>query len=77
MEIDIITFGKIAEFMGSQRITFTAIQDTDGLQQSLEKSFPLLRNMKYKLAVNKNIIQQNTLLKNNDLVAIMPPFSGG
>ncbi|RYD70390.1 MAG: molybdopterin synthase sulfur carrier subunit, partial [Sphingobacteriales bacterium] len=33
--------------------------------------------MKYKLALNKNIVQQNCAIKDNDSIAIMPPFSGG
>lgn len=77
MEIEIITFGKIAEFMNSQRFTFAGIQDTDGLKQELEKSFPNLANMKYKLALNKNIVHDNLILQHLDTVAIMPPFSGG
>lgn len=77
MEIDIIAFGKIAEFMANQRINFTDIEDTDGLKLALEKSFPSLVNMKYKLALNKNIVQHNLPLQHLDSVAILPPFSGG
>ena len=77
MEIDIISFGKIAEFVVNQRITVDGINDTDQLKNYLEHSFPLLTTTKYKLAVNKTIIQTNTLLNNNDSVALMPPFSGG
>ena len=77
MEIEIISFGKIAEFLVNQRIASNDIENTDQLQKHLENSFPLLANMKYKVAVNRTIIQENTQLKNNDSVAIMPPFSGG
>ncbi len=77
MEIEIITFGKIVEFMESQRISFEGIEDTDGLKLAIERSFPPLADMKYKLALNKNIVQQNMPINNNDVLAIMPPFSGG
>ncbi len=77
MEIEIITFGQIAEFLKNQRLYFDNIKDTDELTAFLEKSYPNLATMKYKLAVNKAIIQENTVLKNEDIIAIMPPFSGG
>lgn len=77
MEIEIISFGKISEFIGNQKIEIAAINKTDELKAYLEASFPRLRNMKYKLALNKQIIQDNSTIANNDTVAIMPPFSGG
>ncbi len=77
MEIEIISFGKIAEFLSSQRMEVTAISNTDELKSFLENSFPSLKQTKYKLAVNKNIVQENIKITNNDTIAIMPPFSGG
>lgn len=77
MELEIITFGKIAEVIDNQRLQVTNLSTTDELKLYLEKSFPLLSKMNYKLAINKNIVQENSDLKNNDIVAIMPPFSGG
>ncbi len=77
MELQIISFGKIAEFLNSQQLNVNEINDTDQLKIYLEKAFPQLATMKYKLAVNKILIQKNIELSNNDSVAIMPPFSGG
>lgn len=77
MKLEIISFGKISEFINGQEIEISEINDTNQLQQYLETSFPQLSGMKYKLAVNQNIIQFNQPLIENDKVAIMPPFSGG
>jgi sulfur-carrier protein len=77
MEIEIISFGQIAEFINNQKIEVDGIADTDAFKQYLEDRFPTLKSMKYKLAMNKNIVQQNTEIKNQAVVAIMPPFSGG
>jgi len=77
MKLEIISFGKISEFITWQEIEVSEINNTDQLQQYLETSFPKLSGMKYKLAVNQNIIQSNQQLTDNDKVAIMPPFSGG
>jgi len=77
MEIEIISFGKISEFISNQRIIVDGVNDTDGLKTHLEATFPLLSGTKYKFALNKTIVQGNSQITHNDIVAIMPPFSGG
>ncbi|MCX2452271.1 MoaD/ThiS family protein [Pedobacter gandavensis] len=77
MEIEIISFGKISEFIPRQKIDITGISDTDTLKVHLEKAFPQISTMKYKLALNEKLVQNNTLISGNEVVAIMPPFSGG
>lgn len=77
MEIQIISFGKISEFIAHQKIEINGIRNTDELRTYLETSFPMLSNMKYKLSLNKDIVQENTVISNHDTIGIMPPFSGG
>ncbi|NII83543.1 MoaD/ThiS family protein [Pedobacter riviphilus] len=77
MEIEIISFGQITEFIKNQKVDIAGIRDTDTFKQYLEDRFPALKGMKYKLALNKNIVQQNTEILNQATIAIMPPFSGG
>ena len=77
MEIQIISFGKISEFINNQNIEVKDISNTDELKLYLEQSFPNLVGMKYKLALNKNLVQQNLEIHDKDTIAIMPPFSGG
>ncbi len=77
MEIEIISFGQITEFINNQKVEVDGISDTDAFKQYLEDRFPTLKDMKYKLALNKNIVQQNTEITNQATIAIMPPFSGG
>lgn len=77
MEIQIISFGKISEFINNQNIDVEGISNTDELKLYLEQSFPDLAGMKYKLALNKNLVQQNLKIQDKDMIAIMPPFSGG
>jgi len=77
MEIEIISFGQITEFISTQKIDVDGIADTDAFKLYLENQFPALKNLKYKLALNKNIVQENTKITNKATIAIMPPFSGG
>jgi molybdopterin synthase sulfur carrier subunit len=73
--VKIITFGKLKEIVGSD---FEENSDnTDELQQKLSSKFPALQTLKLRIAVNQKIISDNTQLNNNDVVALMPPYSGG
>ena len=77
MEIEIISFGKIAEFLPGQKLELKEIKDTEALKTFLEQDYPALKGMKYKLALNQQLVQQNRELTNHCTIAIMPPFSGG
>jgi molybdopterin synthase sulfur carrier subunit len=51
--------------------------DTDELQAQIGVSYPELLGKNYLLAVNEFIVNENTVLEENDTVALLPPFSGG
>ena len=77
MEINLLAFGQVADITGKAEWNISGIKNTDELTQHLAEQFPSLLSIKYSMAVNKKIIQENTELKNEDTVAILPPFSGG
>jgi molybdopterin converting factor small subunit len=76
MKIQVIIFGQLAEITGKS-LTATNITDTNELVKYLHKNFPALEKVKYKIAVDKKLVNQNTLLTENCEVALLPPFSGG
>lgn len=73
--IKIISFGRLKEIVGSN-LELEA-ENSDELLNRLNEKFPLLKDLKLRIAVNQKIISENTDLKNNDVVALMPPYSGG
>ena len=76
MSIKIILFGKLADIAGNS-VSVTNVADTDRLVDALHKDYPALANTKYVIAVDKQVITENTILNNNSTVALLPPFSGG
>lgn len=70
-------FGQLVDLIGRNCIEVIDVNDTDKLIQQLQSKYPLLKNSKYKVAVNRNIIQSNTILKQDAEIALLPPFSGG
>jgi molybdopterin synthase sulfur carrier subunit len=77
MEINLLAFGQIAEITRKSAWKMADIKDTDTLIKNLEEQFPALVKMKYSIAVNKKVIQENTAINENDTIALLPPFSGG
>ena len=76
MSLKIILFGKLADIAGAS-VSVDNVVDTDSLVNSLNKRYPELANTKYVIAVDKQLIKENTVLNKKSTVALLPPFSGG
>jgi molybdopterin converting factor small subunit len=76
MSLKIIIFGRLADIAGNS-VSVNSVADTDSLINELNRKYPGLSDAKYVIAVNKEIIKENTALNNNSVVALLPPFSGG
>lgn len=77
MPINVIIFGQITDITGTSSLTLDNISDTNQLVEQLTKAYPALSLAKYALAVDKKIVKENTLLQENNTIALLPPFSGG
>lgn len=73
--IKLMSFGRLKEILGSD-LELEA-ESSEELLIQLNEKFPQLKDLKLRIAVNQKIISENTELKNNDVVALMPPYSGG
>lgn len=76
MCIEIMMFGKLADIAGSS-VLLNDVADTDSLVHTLYKKYPAFANSKFLIAVNKQVVNQNTMLDHKSVVALLPPFSGG
>jgi len=74
-EIKIIAFGQIAEITGKELML--EVKDLDSLKQNLIQKFPELSDKKMAFAINRKLVENNITLTENDVVALMPPYSGG
>ena len=77
MELEILTFGQISDIIGKSTFKISYINSTQDLIENLTNEFPELKNIRYIIAVNKHIVHQNIQLNSGDVVALLPPFSGG
>ena len=77
MKINILFFGQLTDITGTSNMTMEEVSDTNSLIIKLSQQFPALGKSTYIIAVDKHVISENTILSNNSIVALLPPFSGG
>ena len=73
----LLVFGKACDAIRKSEIEIFNIKSTDELKEYLAKDFPGLETNSYALAVNKKIIHSNIILTEEDVIALLPPYSGG
>ena len=75
--INLLAFGQLVDITGQNAWQMEDIADTDQLNTILVEKYPALAQSKFLVAVNMEVIRGNALLKPGDVVALLPPFSGG
>ncbi|MDR0792900.1 MAG: MoaD/ThiS family protein [Chitinophagaceae bacterium] len=75
MKIKVLTFGALTEVLNKE-FDMEAI-DTESLLALLIAKHSALAGRSLLIAVNNVVVNSNVSLKENDVVALMPPYSGG
>jgi molybdopterin synthase sulfur carrier subunit len=73
----LLFFGSLADIAGKTEFNLANIKNTDELKEKIFIKHPELLNHSFMIAVNKKIRTENIPLGENDVVALLPPFSGG
>jgi molybdopterin converting factor small subunit len=76
MAVNIQLFGQLKQIAGVSELTME-VADTDGLIKEMLSRFPMLEKLNYLIAVDRNIVQSNTVIKAGQELALLPPYSGG
>jgi molybdopterin synthase sulfur carrier subunit len=77
MGVKVIFFGQLSDVTGRSTLEIEDVADTSGLRDRIHDRFPALASTTYRIAVEKKIVTENTALKGETTVALLPPFSGG
>jgi len=75
--VKVLLFGKLADYAGNESIMIDGVENSSLLIENLEFKFPKLKNNIYSIAINNKLVFDSLKLENGDVVALMPPFSGG
>ena len=77
MKVNIKYFGMLTEVTGKQSESIHFTKETVGeLLNELYMEYPELKNVEFKIAVDQQIADDNTVIDSGE-VALLPPFSGG
>jgi molybdopterin synthase sulfur carrier subunit len=77
MTITILFFGQLAELAGLKETELADIYSTTEVMDYMKYHYPSLLGLSFAIAVNKKITGQPVELNDGDIVALIPPFSGG
>jgi molybdopterin converting factor small subunit len=77
MQTRILFFGSLTDVINGSELIFENVIDTNDLVKELNSRYPAFATAKYMMAVDKQTITENTILKEGSTVALLPPFSGG
>tara|TARA_B110000008_G_C16781321_1_gene488811 strand:- start:397 stop:642 length:246 start_codon:yes stop_codon:yes gene_type:complete len=81
MQIEILFFGKILELINKSKIVVNVDNDTQliNIINKINEKYPLLKNIQNIMyAVNNEYIYDyNIKINENDVIAYIPPISGG
>lgn len=77
MTTEVLIFGQLTDMTRQSKLQVDDMPDTDALLAWLKAGYPGLQSAKFVVAVNGQVIQQNTTLAAGATVALLPPFSGG
>lgn len=75
--VRLLLFGKLKDITGFSEIKLSGMRNTRELKKYLFKKYPQLRKEVFLISVNREIINQDIPIKEDDEIAFLPPVSGG
>jgi molybdopterin converting factor small subunit len=70
-------YGRLTDILGNKGFNPEGVENTDQLKKKLLILYPDLNGIDYAIAVNNQIVRGNYPLQKDDVVSLLPPFSGG
>ena len=80
MKVQILFFGITSDLLGASNLELEVVEASTvaNLKSLLKEKYPQLKNIaSYAIAVNESYAVENLVLEEKDVVAIIPPVSGG
>ncbi|MCI2899721.1 molybdopterin converting factor subunit 1 [Staphylococcus hominis] len=75
----VLYFAEIKEILEMNSEDIDLIEDitVETFKELLFERHPFIRDKKFQVAVNEEFVQLNDIVKQEDVVALIPPVSGG
>ncbi|MEZ5001619.1 MAG: MoaD/ThiS family protein [Chitinophagales bacterium] len=76
MKVTILLFAQLAELFPTSTLEME-VTSWQEIIENLESKNPDFIGQQYSVAINEEIVQNDIVLKDGDIVALLPPFAGG
>ncbi|MBE0679547.1 MAG: MoaD/ThiS family protein, partial [Bacteroidales bacterium] len=70
-KVRVLFFGAAQEIAGKADEELTA-GDTASLRREIYDRYPAMRNISFRMALNRTFLREESDLRDNDLIAILP-----
>ena len=80
MKIKLLLFGITRDLLNANELSFEVLENINvgDLKKELLSKYPQVENISsYAIAINESYANDNVKLREKDVVAIIPPVSGG
>ena len=80
MKITILFFGMSKDLSGERKISIQLLKErtVEDIRNLLLKKYPSFSSMdSFAIAVNESYAEDQTKINDNDIIAVIPPVSGG
>ena len=77
MEITVKLYGIFAYELNRESIILSDISDIEKVVTYLKNYHPVFKETPFRVALNNKMIQDDVIFNHKDVLAVMPPFSGG
>ncbi len=77
MKVKILFFGQLAEKVKTNSLEMENVYNTDEVMKELISRLPVLQDQPYRIALDREIIEVNVILTENQTIALLPPYAGG
>jgi sulfur-carrier protein len=77
MTHSILIFGPLTDITGQAQIEVTDIANTSHMIARLLELYPAFEHQKFAIAIDNQIVNGVTEIKEGSSIALLPPFSGG
>ena len=80
MKIKLLLFGITRDLLNVNELSFEVLENINvgDLKKELRSKYPQVENISsYAIAINESYANDNVKLREKDVVAIIPPVSGG
>ena len=77
MEVKVLFFGVLAEVSGTPVKHYQDVRSMTDLKLRIQDDYPEIVHYSFRISLNSEITDEDSILKSGDEVALMPPFAGG